>query len=109
MAQTQFAFVYDPAQLDENNNPILTLVVFPDDDSELADPAFNPPGQVQVQLNYAGYLAAPEATSRNSTQFGGVLLDTPPNMGSFQPPSQEDMQAMIPGYLPPAAAAAAAI
>lgn len=44
MAHTLNALVYDPA------TGIVQMAVIPDDDSQLSDPAFNPPGMVHVRV-----------------------------------------------------------
>ena len=44
MPHTLDAVVYDPA------TGIVQMLVMPDDDSDLDDPAFNPPGMVQVRV-----------------------------------------------------------
>jgi hypothetical protein len=45
-AHTQDAVIYDP------NTKVVIAVVVPDDDKQLNDPAFNPPGMVQVRVTH---------------------------------------------------------
>ena len=62
MAHTQDAIVYDPA------TNYLQMIIIPDDDAQLADPAFNPPGMLQLRVPrlsaMAVSLGAAEITSR---------------------------------------------
>lgn len=50
-AQTKVAAVYNPSTL------VLQMVIIPTSDSELSDPAFNPPGMTQVQVPIATFNA----------------------------------------------------
>lgn len=45
MAHTKDAVVYDPI------TGIIQMVIIPDDDAQLADPAYNPPGMRQLRLD----------------------------------------------------------
>ena len=70
MAHTVDAIVYDPSTM------IIQMIVMPDDDSELADPAFNPPGMTQLQvpaLGDAPMLAGP-AAFRQDAQLQDVSV-----------------------------------
>jgi len=45
MPHTRDAIVYDP------NTLIMQMIIIPDDDDELRDPAFNPPGMAQLHVD----------------------------------------------------------
>lgn len=57
MAHTQDAIVYGPGG-------ILWMIVIPTDDSELDDPAFNPPGATQLRVPLLGTAQAGDATTK---------------------------------------------
>ena len=60
MAHTVDAIVYDPT------TNYLQMIVIPDDDSQLNDPAFNPPNMVQLRvplLSATAVLGPTDATS----------------------------------------------
>lgn len=46
MAHTYDAIIHD-------GNGILCMIVIPDDDKQLGDPSFNPPGWVQLRVPHA--------------------------------------------------------
>jgi hypothetical protein len=55
MAHTVDAVVYDPA------TGYLQMIVIPDDDRQLSDPAFNPPGMTQLRVPLLRNVVGPTA------------------------------------------------
>lgn len=88
MALTQVAFVFDP------NTKILAMIVLPDDDSQLNDPAFNPPGLTQQRVSISSYQQ--QGTAAFTAAVPGLVLSAPVAVPAANPSPPN------PHFVPPA-------
>ncbi len=78
---TQDAVVYDPA------TGYVQQIIIPTDDSELSDPAFNPPGMVQVRVPHQAIVgpalaAVPRIVSQAQAAKPQAAIALPPSVAA---------------------------
>lgn len=68
MAHTLDAVIYDP------NSLIVYMVIIPDDDRELTDPSFNPPGLTQIKVPHLDGASSTDIIATVQQITGQVLI-----------------------------------